>query len=186
MLPCLECAAFRTWVMPRLCNVFRFCATALGKHITRMRTQTHKEKTARGNNGSAVKQANKTNYFLPSIAHGQFPATGSNNARHSHVSYVQVGPDFIHWCELQRGGIQDVLQLFNEPQLLLLFAPWHSQHRVLIQHSGPAVCARCPVTNTVWAAQLRDTSRWPFECRSAPKLDHCVQWLLSLGGSRVI
>lgn len=138
-----------------------------------MRTQARK--TVLGNNGSAVKQANKTNYFLPSIAHGQFLVIGSNNTRHSHVSYVQVGPDFIHWRELQSGGIQDVLQLFNEPQLLLLFAPWHSPRRVLIQHSAPAVCARCPVTNAVWAAQLRDTSRWPFECRWAPKLDHCVQ-----------
>lgn len=37
MLPCLECAAFRTWVMPSLCNVFLFCATALRG------TQQHRE-----------------------------------------------------------------------------------------------------------------------------------------------
>lgn len=29
MLPCLECAAFRTWVMPSFCSVALFCATAL-------------------------------------------------------------------------------------------------------------------------------------------------------------
>lgn len=37
---------------------------------------------------------------------------------HSHISYVQVGPDFIHRCETHRAGIQDDLQFFNEQQVL--------------------------------------------------------------------
>lgn len=71
-------------------------------------------------------------------------------ARHSHISYVEVRPDFIHWSQLQIAGIQDVLQLFNERQLLLLFARRHSPCTAApIQRSAPAVCAHRQVTATV-------------------------------------
>lgn len=67
----------------------------------------------------ALKQAAKTDQFLSCGAH----ATDSPHTRHSHISYVQIGPDFIHWCELQGAGIQDELKLFNEHQVLSLAAP---------------------------------------------------------------
>lgn len=70
--------------------------------------------------------------------------------RHSHISYVEVGPDFIRWSEFQIAGIQDVLQLFNERQLLLLFAGRHSPCTAApIQRCAPAVCAHRQVTATV-------------------------------------
>lgn len=69
--------------------------------------------------------------------------------RHSHISYVEVGPDFIHWSEIQTAGIQDVVQLFNERQLLLRFARRHSPCTAApSQRSAPAVCHR-QVTATV-------------------------------------
>lgn len=64
------------------------------------------------------------NFSVVDLRKVQFsPTTDSTNRRHSHVSYVQVGQDFIHWHELQSAGIQDELQFFNEHQVLLLVAP---------------------------------------------------------------
>lgn len=70
--------------------------------------------------------------------------------RHSHISYVEVRPHFVHWSQLQIAGIQDVLQLLNECQLLLLFAGRHAPCTAApIQRSAAAVCARRQVTATV-------------------------------------
>lgn len=145
MLPCLECAAFRTWVMPRLRNVFRFWATALGgKHNTN-------EKKSRRNISEAT--ANNKTHTVYSLSRD--PANNSARQptvmpRHSHISYVEVRPDFIHWSEFQIAGIQDVLQLFNERQLLLLFARRHSPCTAApIQRSALAVCAHRQVTAKV-------------------------------------
>lgn len=79
------------------------------------------------------------------------PCSGSLNTRHSHISYVQVGPDFIRWGELQRAGIQDELEFFNEHQVLLLFAPWHSPCRALFQQTWTLFPVPSP-PEWVWTA----------------------------------
>lgn len=99
MLPCLECAAFRTWVMPSLCNVFLFCAMALE---------------------NKQKKTHMKGWKLLSLHQ-----TSSTLHQHLHISYVQVGPDFIHRCETHFAGIQDELQLFNGYSVLLPVAPGH-------------------------------------------------------------
>lgn len=82
--------------MPSLCNVFLFCATALGS------TQQHRE-----NEEQTCEPVSYTGRPFEQVA--ELMKVTPPNTRHSHISYVQVGPDFIHWGELQRAGIQDEL-----------------------------------------------------------------------------
>ena len=74
----------------------------------------------------------------------------------SHISYVQVGPDFIHWRELQCAGIQDEFQFFNEHQVLSLAAPRHSAHTQTLTFNRRLRCScrRSPPT------LLNTTAQW--------------------------
>lgn len=120
MLPCLECAAFRTWVMPSLCNVFLFCATALEN---KQKKDTYERMEA---------------------------AFSASNIKHLHISYVQVGPDFIHRREPQFAGIQDELQLFNGPSVLLPVAPGHIfPSRELLQQTPTQLLPPVPSASSV-------------------------------------
>lgn len=95
--------------------------------------------------------------------------------RHSHISYVQVGPDFIHSCELQRAGVQDEFQLFNEHQVLSLAAPRHSAHRQTQTATRDHVP---PQHHSLSLSEKREQVAVP-ECCSAPKLAPCVQCIFS-------
>ena len=41
--------------------------------------------------------------------------------------------------------------------------------------AAAAVCVHCLFTATVCSSSVRDTSRWPLECRLPPKLAPCVR-----------
>lgn len=83
-------------------------------------------------------------------------AFSAPNIKHLHISYVQVGPDFIHRREPQFAGIQDELQLFNGYSVLLPVAPGHIfPSRELLQQTltVPAACAQCLLSITAWTAE---------------------------------
>lgn len=60
------------------------------------------------------------------------------NIKHLHISYVEVGPDFIHRRQPQFAGIQDELQLFDGCLLLLPVAPGHISPSRELFHQTPA------------------------------------------------
>lgn len=144
MLPCLECAAFRTWVMPSLCNVFLFCATALWniKENTENREEMRKDEsrtTYRANVSSAelvdvsLQQTQNTHTF-PMYRLGQTSSTGvSSNVQESRMScnsLMGVGS----CCRL----LFNMFSLQNDPQS--------------DPSTVPAICAHSPFTGSLWTA----------------------------------
>lgn len=155
MLPCLECAAFRTWVMPSLCNVFLFCATALENK----EKKTHR----RGWKLLSLHQTSNT-YTFPMYRLGQ---TSSTDVRPS--------------LQESKMSCSSLMATRSCCQLLLdIFSPAESSSNKP-QHSSCRLCPAPPQYHSV-NSWLRDTSRWLFECSSAPKLALCVQRVLSACG----
>lgn len=77
-------------------------------------------------------------------------AFSASNIKHLHISYVQVGPDFIHRREPQFAGIQDELQLFNGYSVLLPVAPGHIfPSRELLQQTPTQFLPPVPSASSV-------------------------------------
>lgn len=74
----------------------------------------------------------------------------TSNIKHLHISYVQVGPDFIHRRQPQFAGIQDELQLFNGCLVLLPVAPGHIfPSRELLQQTPTQFLLLAPSASSV-------------------------------------
>lgn len=172
MLPCLEWAAFRTWVMPSLHNVFLFCATALQN--TQKKTDIGELRITSYHNAGSV----LINFSLVELTKLSF--LHASNMRHSHISYVQVGPDFIHWCELQCAAIQDELQFFNEHQVLSLVAPWHSPWTQTAPPTDHNTAAAVCVSTVPSLPEPAQWETWAGGCLNAPKLALSVFSVFSL------
>lgn len=146
MLPCLECAAFRTWVMPSLCNVFLFCATALENKQNR---HIWKDESC-----FSLRQTPNT-YTFPMYRLGQ---TSSNG----------VSPSL----QESKMSCSSLMAARSRCQLLLdIFSPAESSSNKP-QHSPCSLCPM-PLRYHSMNSWLRDTSRWLFECSPAPKLALC-------------
>lgn len=172
MLPCLECAAFRTWVMPSLCNVFLFCATALWS------TQQHRDNKEKGcetvsHTGSPCEHAaelmkvslqhtlqTQDTHTFPMYRLGQTSSTGvSSSVQESKMSCSSLTS--TRSC------------CFLLPDIL----PAVSSNR-------PGHCSWClhPPSESEQLAEGREQ----VAVRLAPKLALCVQWALSPTGCGVI
>lgn len=110
MLPCLECAAFRTWVMPSLCNVFLFCATALEKKTKTKKRHTWKDEIR------FLSSKHSSTYTFPMYRLGQTSSTGvSPSLQESKMSCSSL---MAAWscCQLLLGIFSPAESSSNKPQ----------------------------------------------------------------------
>ena len=177
MLPCLEWAAFRTWVMPSLCNVFLFCATALGDI---QNVWGHNKQTLSQNCSSS--EQHSSCYFFPRSARGVSP---QRTLTHTFPMY-RLG-------QTSSTGVSSSVQeskMCCSSLMSAKFRCWWLPDIFSPQSVSPnkspntasAVC-NCFLPHYHSAnSSLRDTSRCPFEYHLPPKLDLCTQRETRCGG----